>query len=217
MINEFLETLGNAIATNFWLGILLAFLAGIIIVFTPCSLSSIPLLVGYVGGAGTTKKKAFLYSVFICLGQTIVFVVLGILAGTLGMLMGIGGFGKVWTFILSALMIFMALEVWGITNVLSKFQRKKGCDCSGETCEIKDKPSKKGILGALLVGMTGALFASPCATPVLTAMLAYTTQTSFGWWAGGILLLAYSIGHSLLLILAGTSIGFVRQFNSSKK
>ena len=217
MIDQFLENLGNVIASNFYLGILLAFIAGIITVFTPCSITSISLLIGYVGGAGTTKKKAFIYSVFICFGQAIVFVTLGILAGTLGRLMGIGGFGQIFTIILSGLMIFMALEIWEITNVLSLLQRKKGCDCSEEICVINDKPTRKGVLGAFLVGITGALFASPCATPVLTAMLAYTTHTNFGWWAGGVLFLSYSIGHSLLLILAGTSIGFVKQFTSSKK
>lgn len=214
-----MQSFGEMISGNFGIGILLAFVAGILTVFTPCSLSSIPLIVAYVGGAGlkkppkeadkkeqsAVKRKAFLYSIFICIGQTVVFVALGLAAASLGKLMGIGGFGKIWNGILIALMIWMSLEMFGITNVLS---RGTGA---------VNKVTQKGIIGALLVGMAGALFSTPCSTPVLTAMLAYASTSGAGILSGGLLLLSYSLGHSILLVVAGTSIGFVESLSGSGK
>ena len=52
MINEWLEQLSSLIQSSLWLAPVLALLAGILTFFTPCSLSSIPLVIGYVGGTG---------------------------------------------------------------------------------------------------------------------------------------------------------------------
>lgn len=60
MIDQWLQALGMAISNNSWIAPLLVLLAGVLTSFTPCSLSSIPLVVGYVGGyAGNDVKKAF--------------------------------------------------------------------------------------------------------------------------------------------------------------
>ena len=206
-MDAILEQIGTLISTNIYLGILLAFVAGVLTVFTPCSLSSIPLIVGYVGGGKNNKKMAFIYSSLICAGQTAVFVVLGVLAGTLGTFMGVAGFGTVWTILLAALLMFMGLEFLGVTSVLG----------NSDACGTKTTTTKKGVFGALIVGVLSALFSTPCSTPVLLAMLAYVSAGGLSWWIGGLMLLSYSLGHSLLLILAGTSVGFARQFSSSSK
>jgi len=204
-MNELLLKMSEVLAQNFWLGLIIVFAAGVLTVFTPCSLSSIPLIVAYVSGTGSTKKKAFLYSVFICIGQTAVFIAMGLIAASLGRLMGIGGFGRIWNVILAALMVWMALEIFGVTNVLSK---------GGSAVS---KVTRKGILGAVLVGMLSALFATPCSTPILMAMLAYVSSAQLGLLAGGALLLSYSLGHSILLVILGTSVGFVQTLSGSSK
>src|SRR5690554_1943345 len=155
-----LQKMGDIIAQNFLLGALIAFGAGFLTVFTPCSLTSIPLIVNYMSGKEKTAKKAAAYSIFICLGQAIVFVALGMVAASLGRLIHNTGFDKAWHIILALLTLWMALEMLGVTNVLHR-----------KTLPI-NKSAKKGILGALGVGMLTAVFASPCSVPVFTAMLA---------------------------------------------
>jgi cytochrome c biogenesis protein CcdA len=54
MINEWLNQIAIIIHGNLWLAPLFALVAGILTSVTPCSLSSIPLIIGYVGG---TKEK----------------------------------------------------------------------------------------------------------------------------------------------------------------
>ena len=63
-MTEILESLSGLITSSGWLAPLLALLAGILTSITPCALSSIPLVVGYVGGAGQRDtKRAFWLSV----------------------------------------------------------------------------------------------------------------------------------------------------------
>ena len=63
MINEFLILFGEMITQNVWLAPVLAFAAGLLTAFTPCSLSSIPLIVAYVGGTSPSNTKtSFKYS-----------------------------------------------------------------------------------------------------------------------------------------------------------
>lgn len=72
------------------------------------------------------------------------------------------------------------------------------------------------MIGAFLAGILGGIFASPCSTPVLIALLAIVAEEGSFLW-GILLMVLYSIGHSTLVIVAGTSVGFVQKINSSEK
>jgi len=200
MIDQWLQGLGAAISGNFWLAPLLALLAGILTSFTPCSLSSVPLVIGYVGGyAGNDVKKAFRYSLVFCLGMAVTFSVLGTVASLLGKMMQ--GSGSWWFILLGILMVLMALQTWEIINIIPG-------------SAVMGKNSKKGYIGAAIAGLLGGLFASPCATPVLIVLLAMVAEQGNLVW-GILLLLIYSIGHSILLLIAGTSVGFVKKLSAS--
>jgi cytochrome c biogenesis protein CcdA len=202
MIDHWLQQLGSAIAANFWLAPLLALLGGLLTAFTPCSLSSVPLIIGYVGGyAGNDTRKAFRYSLVFCAGMSVTFTVLGTTAALLGRLMHVTG--TWWYLILGVLMILMALQTWGIINIIPQNA-------------LMNKNNKRGYLGAVLAGLLGGLFASPCATPVLVALLAVVAREGKIAW-GIVLLLLYSLGHSVLLLIAGTSVGFVKQIARSER
>ena len=202
MINNLLQQLSSLIADNMWLAPLLAVLGGLLTAFTPCSLSSVPLVIGYVGGyAENSTKKAFRYSLAFCGGMTITFTVLGTVASILGRLMQVAG--TWWYLVLGVLMLLMALQTWEIINIIPQ-------------SALMNKNNKRGYLGAVLAGILGGLFASPCATPVLVALLAVVARDGKILW-GALLLLLYAVGHSVLLMVAGTSIGFVKQLSSSKR
>jgi cytochrome c biogenesis protein CcdA len=202
MIDQWLEALGTAIRSNFWLAPLLAILAGVLTSFTPCSLSSVPLVIGYVGGyAGNDVKKAFRYSLVFCLGMAVTFSVLGTIAALMGRLMQAAG--SWWYIVLGVLMVLMALQTWEIIYIIPQ-----------NTAISKNK--KKGYIGAAITGLLGGLFASPCATPVLIVLLAMVAEKGNLVW-GIMLLLLYSVGHSVLIMIAGTSVGFVKKLSASEK
>lgn len=70
--------------------------------------------------------------------------------------------------------------------------------------------------GAFLAGVLGGFFSSPCATPVLMVLLAVLAKEGRLLW-DILLLLLYSLGHSFLVLIAGTSVGFVHTISSSEK
>jgi cytochrome c-type biogenesis protein len=202
VINQWLESLSSAITTNMWLAPLLALLAGVLTSVTPCALSSVPLVVGYVGGTGQKDtKRAFWLSATFAAGMAATFTALGTAASLLGRLMQ--GTGSWWYLILGVLMLLMALQTWEVFNFIPS------------TYAIS-KNKKRGFLGAFLAGILGGLFSSPCATPVLVVLLAFVAKEG-NLILGILLLLLYSIGHSVLVLIAGTSVGFVKKLSASEK
>jgi len=200
IINQWLGTLSELISDNIWVAPFLALIAGLLTALTPCSLSTVPLVIGYVGGIGSKDtKRAFWISVTFAAGMAATFTSLGVIASLAGKL--IQGAGSWWYLTLGVLMLLMALQTWEIINVIpSSFATSMN--------------TKKGCLGAFFSGILGGLFASPCATPVLVVLLAIVVNEGNLLW-GILLLLLYSIGHSVLVVFAGTSMGFVQKLRSS--
>lgn len=81
---------------------------------------------------------------------------------------------------------------------------------------LLSKNKRRGYIGALICGILGGIFSSPCSTPVLIALLAIVAGSGNIVW-GILLLLVYSLGHSVLVIIAGTSFGFVHKLSQSDK
>ncbi len=202
MINRWLETLSTLITGSFWLAPLLALLAGVLTSVTPCALSSVPLVIGYVGGTGNNDpKKAFKLSLTFALGMAVTFTALGTIASLLGKLMGTSG--KWWYIALGILMVLMALQTWEVYDFIP-------------STYLAGKTTKRGYVGALVAGILGGVFSSPCATPVLVVLLGVVARSGNVAW-GVLLLLLYSIGHSVLVLVAGTSVGLVKKVTSSER
>lgn len=199
-MDAWLNQIAHAIAEDFWLAPLLALLAGVLTSFTPCSLSSVPLVIGYVGGSGSRDaKKAFSYSVIFAVGTAITFLTLGLIASSAGKLMG--NSSPVWYGFLGTLMVLMALQTWGVIHLIP-------------SANLLSKSRRRGWIGAFLAGILTGIFASPCSTPVLIALLGMIAgKGSLAW--GILLMLLYSLGHSALVIVAGTSVGFVQKISGS--
>lgn len=145
-------------------------------------------------------KRAFAYSAVFSLGTAITFIALGIIATSAGKLLG--NSSPLWYLVLGVLMVLMALQTWGIFNFIP-------------SVNLLSKSKKRGFLGAFLAGILGGIFSSPCSTPVLIALLAIVAGNGSLPW-GILLMLLYSIGHSALVIAAGTSIGFVQRINANE-
>lgn len=202
MINEWLEQLSVLIQNSFWLAPLLALLAGILTSLTPCSLSSIPLVIGYVGGTGQKDmKRAFRLSLTFALGSAVTFTILGVIASLAGKLMGTSA--SWWYIVLGILMVLMALQTWGIFEIIP-------------SSYLIAKNTKRGYMGAFIAGILGGVFSSPCSTPVLIALLAIVAGKGSIVW-GILLLLIYSVGHGILAIIAGTSVGLVQRLTANKR
>jgi len=201
MIEEWLNSLSIIINNNFWVAPILSLLAGILTSLTPCSLSSFPLVITYVGGTSDNLKKSFKLSLVFAIGSAVTFTIFGVAASLLGNLIGITG--KWWYIVLGILMVLMALQILEVYEFIP-------------STYLTSKVTRKGYIGALLAGILGGIFSSPCATPVLVVLLAFVaSKGSIAW--GVALLLIYSIGYSFLIVISGTFVGWIRNLIKNKK
>lgn len=200
-MNEFLNNFGNILSNNIWLALIMSLIAGIISSFSPCIISTIPLVIGYVGGyAQKDKKIAFKYSVIFSIGVVITFTIFGVLSAMLGKFMA--GAGKWWYIVLGVIMLTVALQLLGVIEFRN------------DSCKMPNK--RTGAIGAFFLGILGGVVSSPCSTPVLIAILAFVAKKG-NIVLGILMLLLYSIGHCTLIIIAGTSLGLVESLSNSTK
>ena len=202
-MENLLGNIGVIIESQAWLAFPLCFLGGIISSASPCVLAMIPLVIGYVGGyAEGFQKKAIQYSLMFTLGLTITFTVLGIIAGTLGRLFG--DIGDFWYYGLPPVAILLGLYL--------VFSDRLSLNIGLSSRLV---PRRKALLGAFLIGLFFGIVASPCATPVLAVILTFAAAKKEIAYSGG-LLLAYALGHWVLVLGAGISAGFAQRVLASK-
>ncbi len=66
---------------------------------------------------------------------------------------------------------------------------------------VKITKRREGILDVFFLGILSGILASPCATPIMAAIIAFIAASG-NLVIGMIMLLMYSLGHSVLIILA---------------
>lgn len=195
-------TLISVINQNFFIAPLAALLAGVLTSFTPCSLSAVPLIIGYIAGTDNkTSKRAFVLSLTFALGTSIVYTLLGISAAYAGRLLGSSS--SWWYIVLGVLMLGMALQMLGIVTIIP-------------SKNLITKKIGRGYVGAFAAGCLAGLFSSPCSTPVLIVLLSLAVKDGNAAW-GGLLLFLYAAGHSILVIIAGTSMSMVNKIINDER
>ncbi|MEW8959212.1 MAG: cytochrome c biogenesis protein CcdA [Moorella sp. (in: firmicutes)] len=182
-----------------------AFSAGILSFFSPCIIPLLPVYFSYLGasaagGEEEGKKRVFLVgrAVLFIFGFSLIFIVLGMLSGSLGFLLlqyrsllnRIGGL----------LIIFFGLYVAGIVRP-SLLNREKKWHL---------QPRAPGALASFLMGMAFAAGWTPCIGPVLASILIYAgSQATL--FKGMVLLAFYSLGLAVPFILTALAMGTVLQ------
>lgn len=180
----------------------IALLAGLVTFLSPCVLPLVPGYLGYVSGAAQSKAKLVLGAILFVLGFTAVFVTLGVLAGSAGLLFFANTF---WVqFALGALVTIFGLAMIGQFSFLQR------------TIKIPFSP-KVGLAGAPVLGVVFALGWTPCIGPTLAAVLTLASTTSDPF-RGGILATVYSLGIGIPFVLialgmrwAVSSVAFVKR------
>ncbi|MDD2697317.1 MAG: cytochrome c biogenesis protein CcdA [Arcobacteraceae bacterium] len=200
--NFILELLSS---TNFiWL-FLGAFGAGAITSLAPCSLLTVPLLVGSAVAFSKDvdeKNKAkftLIFSSIFAFGVVISFSILAFLVAKLGLFFSIAPF---WAYLLAGILaLLFGLYSLGILEEIDK-------------TKIFHKLLKLKFLGIFLIGIVFGLVSTPCASAPLVAII--SLASSLGSFEAYILVLVFAFGHSLLLLIAGASIGFTQKITSNK-
>jgi cytochrome c biogenesis protein CcdA len=176
-------------------GLAAAFVGGVLTSASPCVLAAVPVAVGYVGGQALTPRRAWVLALAFVVGINAALLAMGLLAARLGLLLG--SLPGPWSVAVGLAVIAAAVWLW----------RSESADRGTRLpLAVEQGLARSGVLGAVVRGALIGTVMSPCATPALAAALALAgSGSALGasmWW-GAALLLAYGIGHSTLLLVAG--------------
>lgn len=175
---------------------LLVLLGGLISSASPCVLGAVPLVVAAIGGQARTRAESVKLSLAFVTGMALVFTTLGAIAALTGSLLG--EIGRGWQLLLGAVLLLMGAHMAGLISLRLP-------QISGERFR------SRGLLGAFAVGALTGTLSSPCATPMLVVVLSLVAFEQKVVW-GITLLLAYSLGHVVLLFAAGACSGFATAY-----
>jgi len=206
MFDDLVQNAGQYINTNPWLAIAAVFVGGILTASNPCVLAMIPLMMSVVAGRreeGPRVLRALGFSFVFVLGLSITFTAMGMVAALAGRIYG--EVSSAWNWVVAAVCVVMGLHLMGVLTVPIP------------TLAGKVQPKTRGLLGALVLGLLFGLVSAPCAAPILVVLLTYLAGSGASVPYGGLLLLVYALGHSLLIIIAGTSMGAARTLIENKK
>jgi cytochrome c-type biogenesis protein len=200
MLDTLFTSLYDAMTGAVWLAILASFGWGVIsILLSPCHLSSIPLVVGFISSQGKiTVGRTFKISLIFSAGILITIAIIGIITASLGRLMGdIGGVGN---YVVAGIFFLVGLYLLDIIKI------------DWNTVGMK-KTAAKGLLAALILGLLFGLALGPCTFAYMAPVLGIVFQTAqTNYLLAVVFLLAFGIGHCSVIVGAGTLTGKVQKY-----
>ena len=200
MINDIFTLLSEALYQNFWMALLASFAWGILsILLSPCHLSSIPLLVGYITRQGKVSiGRTFRISLLFAVGILITIAFVGIITASLGRLMG--DVGTIGTYIVAGLFFIIGLYLLDIIKLPLDV---------GSVSPVK----QKGLFAALILGLLFGIALGPCTfafmAPILGVVFTMSSENIIG---ASLLLLFFGLGHCSVIVGAGTLTNKVQDY-----
>jgi cytochrome c-type biogenesis protein len=167
------------------------------VLFSPCHLASIPLIVAYVGGQqkALVPRQAAGYAVAFSMGLFITIAVIGAICALLGRMLG--DIGNYWQILIGAVLIWVALGMLGVEK----------CSMSGS---LLYHLNFKGLSGALALGLAYGILSGSCTFGFIAPILAIiTVQQEVA--TGILFILLFAVGHCLPIAVAGSSTALIRK------
>jgi len=179
-----------------------SFLWGLIsVLFSPCHLASIPLIVAYVAGQKMTlaPRQAAFYAILFTFGLFLSIAALGVLCALLGRMLG--DVGPYWQIAVGLVLLWVALGMFGV----------EACSVSGGYLQ---RFQWRGRGGAFLLGLAYGVLSGSCTFGFIAPILAVITLQK-QILQGVLLILLFAVGHCLPIVIAGSSTAIVRRLLES--
>lgn len=195
------QQFADAISGAGWLAPAAAFGGGLLTALNPCVLATVPLMIGVVGGYAAAEgsspwKRAALFSTLFVIGFSLELAVLFSVSAAVAPYLS----GWAWKYVIAAVCALLGahllfdLQMPGVT--------------------VTPTLRWGGYIGILLLGFMFGLVSMPCSGPVLLMLMSLIPE--IGVAKAGTLLFLYGIGHSMLILVAGVSVGSVQALANSR-
>jgi cytochrome c-type biogenesis protein len=177
-----------------------AFLWGVCsVVLSPCHVASVPLAIGYVNGRGRiAARKALLLSLSFALGILVTIAAVGAITASLGRMLGDVGALK---YVVAGVFVVVGLWLIGIIR-LPNLAMKDDSRLKG-----------RGAAGAFGLGLVFGLALGPCSFGFMMPLLAVAFRNAASHpMSTAALIGAYALGHSAVIVIAGTFANLVQRW-----
>jgi cytochrome c-type biogenesis protein len=199
-MQELFTTLTRAVESTWFIAIAASFVWGVLsILLSPCHLSSIPLIVGFIDKQGRmSAKRAFVISTLFATGILITIAGIGAVTAAAGRMMGdVGRYGN---YFVAAIFFIVGLYLLDVISMPFSGPGQVGM-------------KRKGLLAAFILGLVYGIALGPCTFAYMAPMLAVTFRLASTNLAYGVLLLlVYGIGHCSVIVFAGTFTEVVQRY-----
>jgi len=197
-------------------GILTAFIFGLISFISPCVLPIVPGYLSFISGVSfeemqstgnrsAVRKRIMLNALFFIFGFSLVFIALGASATAIGQFLSEQQ--NIISKIAGGIIVIFGIHMTGIFKIPFLNYEKR----------FHTESKKLGLLGAFLVGFAFAFGWTPCIGPILAGILVLASrQETIG--QGILLLTSYSLGLGIPFFLTALSLSaFFNVFNKFKR
>lgn len=181
--------------------LLIFFVVGVGLAFTPCVFPMFPILSSLIAGQqNLSTKKAFALSFVYIQGMAVTYAALGLVVAALG--------GQVQGYLQHpfVLISFSLLFVLLAMSMFGWYEIKLPSSMMSKLTQVSNNQKGGNYVGVFLMGVLSGLIASPCTTAPLSAALLFVAQSG-DYLVGGLTLYVLSLGMGLPLLLLGTSGG----------
>lgn len=193
-------TLTKAIDGSVPIALCAAFAWGILsVILSPCHLSSIPLIIGFISEQGNLNtRKAFTLSFLFGLGILVTIAVIGVITALMGRMLGdIGRYGN---YAVACIFFIVGLHLVGVIPLSFSGAGNIGM-------------KQKGYGASFILGLVFGIALGPCTfaymAPVLTLSLRVAATNAV---YAVTLLTLYGLGHCMVIVAAGTSTELVQRY-----
>jgi cytochrome c-type biogenesis protein len=169
------------------------------IILSPCHLSSIPLIVGFIDQQGrVSTKRAFVVSTLFAVGILVSIALIGAVTAAAGRMMGdVGRYGN---YLVAVVFFLVGLHLIGIIPMPWSGPSNIGM-------------KKRGLWAAFILGLVFGIALGPCSFAYMAPILSITfSLAGVSILYGFLLLLMYGVGHCSVIVLAGTFTEVVQRY-----
>ncbi len=208
-MNDIITNFTTQIQTGSFSFVLLtaAFAGGVLSSLSPCTIGILPIIVGYIGGYDRQNSliTAFIQLLSFVFGLSVIMTIIGIFCALTGQVfLALGG--MYWVIFIGSLILIFGLNLLGVVeipnlNIIKRMPKSKGASL---------------FIYPFILGFLFALASTPCSTPILASIMSFASLTKNILYSSFLLLL-FSLGQGVIIILAGVFTSFVKNIKGVNK